>query len=186
MTEEQQHRKEIGERLKMVRDHAGEKQSEMAKRLRVANQSVICKYERGDTPISPAVWNRIIREYGVESDWLYDGVGNPPWKPGEAPVDAFKHIKQPEPPKPQKKAKKGKREVPAPTAIIRETIPCTEYRMTVEVEGISREVVAEYRGGKLHRVTLDGVPSVLSRDDWRVAGTIAAKLNEFDAVESAA
>ena len=71
----------IGERIRMVREHAGLSQMEFARRLGT-NPTIISRWETGKSRPRRSALLRIAQEFGVSLDWLLTGNG-PMW--AEAP-----------------------------------------------------------------------------------------------------
>lgn len=83
--------REIGARLKWVREHLGMSGVEFGTKIGLS-QSKIADLERGKTKISIEVMNLLEREYGISRDWLIDGFGD--WKKSAAIETVIKKIEE--------------------------------------------------------------------------------------------
>ena len=96
--------KNVGQRLKLLRETLNLSQAKLAKKLKVS-QSAISKWESGERDIPTAILVRLKKEFGVNLNWLLSGEGkmfsanSEPTNLTPELVDFFKHI----PPETQRK-----------------------------------------------------------------------------------
>ncbi len=66
--------KEIGERVREVREALGLDQKVLGKRIGIS-QAIISQYENGQTEVSLSFLEYLNKKYRISSDWLIFGTG---------------------------------------------------------------------------------------------------------------